>query len=317
MRAKFVNILWGVILILAGLLFLAQNYGYVPELSVQVWMVIFSVVSLLFFASYFLSGVENWGWLFPATIFGALAITLALAEVDYNESAIGAPILISVAIPFVVAYILDRQKNRWALIPTWVLLVISLITIVADRVEGEAIGSLVLFAVALPFLVIFGTNREKYRWALIPGAIIAGVGFIPMLASRASGELIGAYVLFAIALPFLVIYLSRSENWWALIPAGIMASIGLALLLTGGGESMGADEGVLFSGIMFLGWGLTLGALWVRPGEQRQGWAMYPALGLVAAGLVAVLFGTAVEILWPLILVTGGALILFMNLRKR
>jgi len=43
--------------------------------------------------------------------------------------------------------------------------------------------------------------------------------------------LIPAYVMFAIAIPFLVVYGLDSRQWWALIPGGIMAGIGLAFLV--------------------------------------------------------------------------------------
>jgi uncharacterized membrane protein YfcA len=37
--------------------------------------------------------------------------------------------------------------------------------------------------------------------------------------------------MFAIAFPFLYVFVRNREHWWALIPAGIMGSIGVALLI--------------------------------------------------------------------------------------
>jgi hypothetical protein len=39
-------------------------------------------------------------------------------------------------------------------------------------------------------------------------------------------------VMFAIAAPFIYIYLRNTDNWWALIPGGIMAVIGAGLLIS-------------------------------------------------------------------------------------
>jgi hypothetical protein len=43
--------------------------------------------------------------------------------------------------------------------------------------------------------------------------------------------LIPAYVMFAIACPFFVVYLMNKRNWWALIPGGIMGVIGISFML--------------------------------------------------------------------------------------
>ena len=47
------------------------------------------------------------------------------------------------------------------------------------------------------------------------------------------GILVAAYVLFAIAVPFFVVYARDSKQWWALIPGGITAVIGLSFLIAG------------------------------------------------------------------------------------
>jgi uncharacterized membrane protein HdeD (DUF308 family) len=43
--------------------------------------------------------------------------------------------------------------------------------------------------------------------------------------------LVASYVLFAVAIPFFVVYARNQKNWWALIPGGVSAVVGLSLLL--------------------------------------------------------------------------------------
>lgn len=314
MKVKYINFIWGLLLIFAGAMFLAQNMGLIGELSPEFWKFIFAGLSLLFLATYFISGLHEWGWLFPASIFGGLAITISLAEAGVQDAVVAAPLFAGIAIPFLAAFLLDH-KNWWALIPAWVMVALMLMMILVDRVPGEVIGSFVLLAVGLPFLLVYFTNRSRW-WALIPGFIITAVAFIPILATQASGEFVGAFVLLAVAIPFFAIYLWSPKNWWALIPAGIVASVALVVLLSAGFGT--TFEGTaIANGVIFTGIGLTFGVLWLRRKTQPTEWAKYPALGFLAAGLIAFAFGSSMESFWPLLLIIGGGLLLFGAFRDR
>ena len=180
MKAKYISMIWGLALIIAGGIFLAQNMGYIPQIANQAWIFIFGGLSVLFFASYFFAGVRQWGWLFPATITAGLAITIALSSAGHTRSYVGAPVLASMTVPFLVAFLVDTRKNWWALIPTWMLGMITIVTIIADIARGEVIGTLVLLSIAAPFLVVYLMDRAK-KWALIPAFVLTAIGLIPLL----------------------------------------------------------------------------------------------------------------------------------------
>ncbi|MEJ2596782.1 MAG: hypothetical protein P8Z00_00540 [Anaerolineales bacterium] len=315
MKSTYTNILWGAVLILGGGLFLAQNLGYFDSFSPQFWVAAFAGASLLFFASYFLNGIRHWGWLFPASISAALALTIGLSELGFNDATIGAPILASVGLPFVVAFALNPRQHWWALIPAWVMAVLTLIVLAATRLPGEAIAALVLFGIAIPFLVVYLADRERW-WALIPAFTLTVVGLIPLLANRLSGEHMGAFILLSLALPFLVVYLASPRSWWAIIPSGVMGSIGLGLLL-GNIELFGAYWTPLISAVMFLGWSATFGLLWFRRESQPTEWAKYPALVMLGAAFLAMILGSGMQQFWPLALIAVGILVLWTTLRPR
>ena len=315
MKSNWMNILWGVALILAGGLFLIQNLGWVENMPLSFWMLVFGGVSLLFFVSYIVNGARQWGWLFPACISAGVAVTIGLAQSGVEQAWIGAPVLAGVGVPFLAAFLLERQKNWWALIPLWAATVLVMITIVVDYIAGEFIGALVLISIGLPFLVVYLIDRSRW-WALIPAFVLGTVGVIPILAISATGNVIGAFVLFAIALPFFIVYLLKARNWWALIPAGILATLSLVALISGGDDIRSESVGWL-NGVLFFGAAATFGVLWLRRASVQTDWAKYPAVALAAVALLAFAFGTKPQYLWSLMLISAGAVILIYSLRSR
>jgi hypothetical protein len=68
------------------------------------------------------------------------------------------------------------------------------------------------------------------------------------------------------------------------------------------------------TGVMFLGWSATFGALWLRRASQPTDWTRYPALGLLAAGVLSITLRSGFEMYWPLIIIAAGILVLASNL---
>ena len=246
MKRNVSSIFWGVLMILAGAALLADRMGWInfSLVSTNTWVYIFAGLSLVFFLSYFVNGLRQWGWLFPALILGAISLTIWMADRGMEGSFLGMPILLSIAFPFYIGFAFDRKA--WGLlIPAWVLTVLAFITLAADQVNGELIGAVFLYAVSLPFLVVFLLNRNR-RWALIPFWITFILGTITLLSNHVNGDLIGALFMYAVALPFLVVYLTNHTRRWALIPALATAVLGTIPLLSSivGGDWMGAASHV-------------------------------------------------------------------------
>jgi len=271
---------------------------------------ILAAVALPFYVG-FAFNRRNWGLLIPAWVLTILtAITLMADRVD--GTLIGALFLFSGAMPFLIVFLRNRA-HRWALIPAWVLFILALITLLSDHVSGNLIGALFMVSVALPFLVVYLLNRT-YRWALITAAVTALVGIFPLISMLIGGDLIGAVVMFLFALPFFVVYLRWKDGWWALIPAGIFASIGLVVIIT----MFVPDNQELWSGILagilLLGFGLTFGLLWLRRATQPTEWALYPAIGLLVASLLAFVLPRNFQNYWAVVLLVVGVLLIVTSL---
>ncbi len=367
MKGKVSSIFWGILLILAGVALLADRLHWVDfsKFSTDTWVYVFAAAGLVFLLAWFVSGLRNWGWLFPALIFAAISLTIWMTDRRLEGAYLGFPILISIAIPFYVGFAITRARGL--LIPAWVLTVLSLVTLTADALQGTLIGALILYAIAAPFLVVFLLDRSRWwaliptwvmfvlgtitlladsvdgnliaavfmygvalpflavylmdrtrRWALIPAAATALVGTIPLFSGLFGGDAVGAAVMFIFAAPFFFVYFRWKEHWWALIPAGIFASIGVVTVV---GLIVPEDQPVfhgILTGILLIGFGLTFGGLWLRRADQPTAWASYPALALLAAGVLAVFFGDNTNLFWAVaLLVAGVALVVYSFLRKR
>jgi hypothetical protein len=103
-----------ILLILGGAVALAQQFGYLDQLPESVWMWVFALISVGAFLSHALGGWKQWGLLFPAGVFGGLAVTIALATNNVDNAAVGSPLFFGLLIPFVAAYLTDRTRNWWA-----------------------------------------------------------------------------------------------------------------------------------------------------------------------------------------------------------
>jgi len=246
-------ILWAVMLILGGGFLLAQNLGLLgPQFQPSIWTILLGSLGLLFLLDALTTMGQDWWALIPGCVLLGAAATLWLGQQHTN---------------------------------------------------GEWIGSLMLFSIALPFLLIYVIKRGTFWWALIPGGVLAVIAVIPILTLGVPGEVIGTFVLWAIGIPFIVVYLANRKNWWALIPGGVMFVIGLMPLL-----ALRELPGQFIGGIFFVGLAAVFSLIYlINLKDPEMHWAIYPAAVLLAVGIGVMAFG---QNWWPLVLVGLGAVLL-------
>ena len=305
---------WGLVLLLLGGLFLAMNLHIIPEPGGNLWALIFTGIAVLCFVGYLVGGVRNWGLLFPAAATGAIAATIWMAEAKVDGALIGSMFMAAVSLPFWVAFLTAPRTNWWGLIPGWVLLAIAGIIFAADRLPGEVMAALIMFAIGLPFLVVYFVRRTQW-WALIPGGIMCGIGIMLLFASVLRGELLAAVIMLGIAAPFFALFFADRQHWWALIPGGVMVTIALTLVAA----SLPLSENLLpniIGAIMFGGVGIIFAALWLRRAQYQTDWAKYPAAILCAIAFVVLVAGPQTNVILSLALVLLGAWLLYRAWRK-
>jgi len=275
------GLFWGILLIGGGALALAQQMGYIDQLSDTVWTLIFAFISFGAFVSYALSGFKDWGWLFPAGVFGGLAVTVAMAVNGVDSAAVGSPLFFGLLIPFAAAYLADRAKNWWALIPGGIMLSLAFVTLIADNTRGEWIGALFLFMIGLPFLIVYMNNRARNWWAIIPAGVMLFLSLIVVMSTSVRGEWIGAFFLFAVGLVFFVVYMNNRTRQWALLVAYIMFVLSIAPAMA----SFGGDVPAYFGSIFLLAVAVPFFLVYFR--SENNWWAIIPAGVMTTLAVIA------------------------------
>ena len=315
MKVNRSSLFWGILLIGGGALALTQQMGYLDQMPDSVWVWIFGLVSFVGLVAYLVSGFKEWGWLFPFGIFGGLAITIGFAVSGYDNPAMASPLFFGLLIPFGAAYLLDRSKNWWALIPGGVMLFLALVTLLVDNVGGEWVGSLFLFLIALSFFVVYVNNRTR-QWALLVAYILFVLSIAPAMASF-GGDVpayFGSIFLFAVALPFFVVYFREEKNWWAIIPAGVLTVLALIAGAAIAGWIQNESEGGYANALLMGGLAATFAVVWLR---HAKPWAKIVTIVLAALAIASVFFASYTEIFWPVAIILAGAYLLFTAMRPK
>jgi hypothetical protein len=315
MKVNRMGLFWGILLIGAGAVALGQQLGYIQQFTdPQFWIWVFAIISLAAVLEYALSGWKHWGWLFPAGVFGGLALVITLAVNEVDSAAVASPLFFGLLIPFIAAYLTDRNRNWWALIPGGVMLFLGLVTLLVDNVGGEWVGAAFLLMFALAFLIVYLTNRVR-TWALLVAYIFGVLSLGPMLA--AIGDMapyFGSVVLFAIALPFYVVYFRTPENWWAIIPAGALTTVGAVATLAIAGFITDATSGGYVNALLMGGLAVTFAVLWLR---HHKDWARIVTVILAILAVASVFLFGYYEMFWPVAFICGGIYLLYVALRPK
>jgi hypothetical protein len=309
------SLFWGILLIGGGAVALAQQMGYLDQLSDSAWMWVFALVSLAAFLSYALSGWKEWGWLFPAGVFGGLAVTIGLATNNVDSAAVGSPLFFGLLIPFAAAYLTDRAKNWWALIPGGVMLFLAMTTLLVDNVGGEWVGTLFLFLIGLSFFIVYWTNRTR-TWALLVAYIMLVLSLAPAMASFGgdTAAYFGSVFLFAVALPFFVLYFRSGEYWWAIIPAGVTTVLAVIAGAAIAGWIRNEQQGGYANAVLMFGLAVVFAVLWLR---HARDWAKVVSIVLAVLGVASIFFASYTEMFWPVAIILVGAYLLYTAMRPK
>jgi hypothetical protein len=143
-----------------------------------------------------------------------------------------------------------------------------------------------LVAAGVVVALLFGRDRSD-KAALIPAYALWAVALLIALTSMRvlRGTFIATFVLSAVAVPFLVVYLRHRKQWWALIPAYVLLSVALMVGLIG--IRLLRNEAIA----TYVLWSIGLPFLAVYVANRKNWWALIPAYVMGSLGLMIGLIG--------------------------
>jgi hypothetical protein len=128
---------------------------------------------------------SRWWALIPAYVMVAIGVMVLLTGYRIlADEAVATYVLSAIALPFLIAYLLNR--SRWPfLIPAYVLLAVGVMVglIGLGVLDDLLIPAYVMLAIALPFYVVYILNRDNW-WALIPAGIMTVVALSFLVAEE-------------------------------------------------------------------------------------------------------------------------------------
>jgi len=197
-------------------------------------------------------------------------------------------------------------KNNWRILLGGLLVIVGIASFLDSLNIIPFSGLLwgVLFAFAgVAFIIYFLQNRKAW-WAIIPGVVLIGLGFIILISSIFPNfqDEIGGFIFFiAISIAFLIVYLMNKKFWWAIIPAGVMASLAATILVDGFTKFEGG-------GVLLMGIALTFALLTILPGlDGNRQWPLIPAGILFVVSIFAFFEDFNVSsLIWAVILIVFG-----------
>ena len=177
---------------------------------------------------------------------------------------------------------------------------------------GPWIWVAVLVIAGLAVLALYFTDRSE-AWLLIPGytlwAIAGLVALITLEILR--DEAVAFYVLSAIALPFLVVYIRDRQQWWALIPAYVLFAIGLMVGL----EGMGILNDLLIPAYVMFAIAIPFFVVYVY--NRQNWWALIPGGIMAVIALAFLIAEAAIQFVVPAVLIIAGLWIIVRTFRRK
>lgn len=227
MKRFDLRIVFGFLLIVGGVLALAQTMGLLTNVSDIFWGGLFLAAGLIFLSLLF---GGHWWAAFPGFTLAALGVLILFSDSLGNLG--GAIFLGGIGLSFWYVYFTSRIERWWALIPAGVLTALAVMIVVTQQYEDFG-AAIFLGGIGLSFFAVYLTDRIERWWALIPGGVLVTLAGVTIAAQQFGEFQTAGFFFFGLAITFLLVALLTGMRWayWPALILGIMGFLGIASLL--------------------------------------------------------------------------------------
>ena len=180
MKRFDMRIVLGLVLVVAGSMFLLQSLGLFHGGADLLWATILGgagVAALYVYAN----NRANWWALIPGTTLVAIAFNIIISVISPRASDMfgGGIVLGGIAVSFWLIF-LTQRGYWWAVIPAGVLSSVALVTVADEIIPSGDTGGLFLIGLGLTFFLVANLPgyENELKWAYIPGGILTLIGVL-------------------------------------------------------------------------------------------------------------------------------------------
>ena len=215
MRRFNVGVVAGIVLIAAGVVFLLQGTGILVDGLAYLWAVLFCAGGAVFLYL-FVGDTAQWWAVIPGFTLVSIGLLIGLGRIlpTVADAVGGSLVPFAIGASFWVIYFLNRE-HWWAIIPGGVMLSVALMVGLESVLEGEGMGGVLMLGMALTFLLLsfLATPQRRFRWALIPAAVLAVIGLVMLAVSESAMAFVFPSVVILVGVYLLVrVFLRRGPG---------------------------------------------------------------------------------------------------------
>jgi hypothetical protein len=177
-------ILWGLLFIVGGVLFLLENLGIFHS-SGLFWAIVLALGGF-FFLTMFGGLRTNWWAIIPGITLLGVSLLIIIGELfpAFNDDLGGVIVLGAIGTGFLLIYLMNRSY-WWAIVPAGVMFSISLMIAIDTYTTGFDAGGIILLGLGVTFAILARLPglQVEMRWAWIPAVVLGLIGIFILAAS--------------------------------------------------------------------------------------------------------------------------------------